>query len=127
LNPLKTRFVLVISNTSRNMTIYLYVKSLHTTEDNAIVGRVAKGNQANNNLLNIKKYHVSPHTALHLYNEVKARVSLKLTVRDDSKCHIWERGVKLRKMRFILPNKQNVCLPLIKLISVYLCSNITKI
>jgi hypothetical protein len=51
LNPLKRRFVLVISNTSRNMTMHLHVKTLHTTEDDAIVGRVAKGNQANNDLL----------------------------------------------------------------------------
>jgi hypothetical protein len=49
------------------MTIYLYVKSLHTTENDAIVERVAKGNQANNNLLYIKKYHVSPHTQHFTY------------------------------------------------------------
>jgi len=28
----------------------LYVKSLHSTEDDVLVGRVAKGNQANKNL-----------------------------------------------------------------------------
>jgi phage-related baseplate assembly protein len=42
LNPLKKCVVLVTSNTSSNMIINLYAKSLHSTEDDALVGRVAK-------------------------------------------------------------------------------------
>jgi hypothetical protein len=66
LNSLKTCAVLVISNTTSDMKINLYVKSPYSTEDDSIVGRVAKGNQANKNLRSIQEYQVSPLTKLHL-------------------------------------------------------------